>query len=150
MTTKDIGDLSPTNFKKENGKQNVSGKNSSKLVGDKGENLACEYLVKNGYKILGRNYRIKFGEIDIIARKKRKLFMKNEPAIHFVEVKALGCPTPQFYPEEHVNYRKQRKLRQLAEIWLSKNRYPQDIPYQIDVIAVSGDKINFFENAVNG
>ncbi|MCX6723326.1 MAG: YraN family protein, partial [Candidatus Staskawiczbacteria bacterium] len=42
---------------------------NTKDVGDKGEDLACEYLVKNGYKILGRNYRITFGEIDIIAKK---------------------------------------------------------------------------------
>ena len=46
---------------------------STKGLGDLGEKLACEYLVKNGYKILGRNYRITFGEIDIIAKKKFKL-----------------------------------------------------------------------------
>lgn len=45
-------------------------------VGDLGEKIACEYLVKKGYKILGKNYRITseknkvFGEIDIIARKR--------------------------------------------------------------------------------
>ena len=38
---------------------------STKDTGDKGEQIACGYLVNNGYKILGRNYRINFGEIDI-------------------------------------------------------------------------------------
>ncbi len=130
---------------------------STKDLGDKGEDLACEYLVKNGYKILGRNYRINFGEIDIIA-KKRGLFAGK--AIHFVEVKTLSG-NDNIYPEEHVDRRKQIKLRQLAEIWLSKNpsttlgtgKYPQDIPYQIDIVAISiiNNKpgIKFFENVVS-
>jgi putative endonuclease len=120
----------------------------TKELGDKGEKLACEYLVKNGYKIIGKNYRITFGEIDIIAKKKGWFADKT---IHFVEVKTLSG-NENIYPEEHVDRRKQVKLKQLAEIWLSQRKYPQDIPYQIDIIAVSitGDKseIKFFENVV--
>ena len=126
---------------------------STKKVGDIGEKLACEYLVKNGYKVIGKNYRINFGEIDIIT-KKRGLFA--DKTIHFVEVKMLKSVRPDtfqqggFYPEDHVNFKKRQKLRQLAEIWLSKNKYPQDIPYQIDVIAVMDEKIDFFENTIAG
>ena len=69
MDTKELGDLSPTNFDEKWGKKNIKEKNNSKLVGDKGEDLACEYLVKNGYKILERNCVLFCGEIDIIARK---------------------------------------------------------------------------------
>ena len=115
-------------------------------TGKLGEDLACEYLVKNGYKIIGRNYRINFGEIDIIAKKRGLLADK---AIHFVEVKSLSN-TETIFPEEHVNFKKQRKLRQLAEIWLSKNKISQNVPYQIDIISVSNDKIDFFENVVSG
>ena len=150
MDAKDLGDSSPTNFEGEYGKQNIGGKNTSKLVGDKGEKLACEYLVKNGYKILGRNYRINFGEIDIIAKKSWKLFGKNDKTIHFIEVKTLGCQTPQFYPEEKVDYKKQNKYRRLVEIWLSKSKFPQNYPCQVDIIAVSGSNIEFFENIVEG
>lgn len=120
---------------------------STKETGDFGERIACEYLVKNGYKILGKNYRINFGEIDIIAKK--------DKTIHFVEVKALGRHTSQcFFPEEHVNYKKQKKLKGLAEIWLEKQKMLQGIPYQIDIAAVSLDettgepKVDFFENVV--
>ena len=143
---------------------------ATKELGDRGEELACEYLVKNGYKILGRNYRITFGEIDIIAVKKFTLLNKihriliprrrdystggrlfADKTIHFVEVKTLSG-NDNIYPEEHVDRKKQIKLKQLAEIWLSKNKYPQDIPYQIDIVAVSfiSDKpeIKFFENIV--
>jgi len=127
--------------------------------------LACEYLVNNGYKILERNYRINFGEIDIIAGKKCGLmdfFKRINPsinsgqAIHFVEVKSLANPADDFFPEQRVDYKKQRKLKQLAEIWLSKNKMPQNTPCQIDIVAVlvngadSKPKIDFFENVVDG
>ena len=39
------------------------------IKGRQGENLAQEYLEKNGYKIIQKNYRTKFAEIDIIAKK---------------------------------------------------------------------------------
>ena len=124
---------------------------STKGLGDLGEKLACEYLVKNGYKILGRNYRITFGEIDIIAKKKFKLFGKNDKTIHFVEVKTLSGGN-NFYPEEHVNYKKQNKYKRLVEVWMKKNKFPQDYPCQVDVIAVSIDndepRIKHFENII--
>ena len=150
----------------------------TKELGKLGENLACEYLVKNGYKILERNYRISFGEIDIIARKKpaslnkifqilnfsseqnlfnrvKKLFSKVDKTIHFVEVKTI-VSNENFFPEERVDYKKQHKLRQLAEIWLEKNRFPQNHPCQIDVIGIVKDpyynttKLRYIPNAVEG
>lgn len=123
----------------------------TKELGNLGENLACEYLVKNGYNILGKNYRINFGEIDVICRKKQRLFAKSDKTIHFVEVKTLSGSS-NFYPEDRVDYKKQNKYKRLAEIWLSKNKLPEDIPYQVDIVAVSinnGDnKIEYFENVV--
>ena len=133
---------------------------STKQLGDLGEDLACEYLVKNGYKIIGKNYRISFGEIDIVARKKFKLFGKRDRAVHFVEVKTLDSSggrltsARNFYPEEHVDWKKQNKYKRLVEIWLLKNKFPQNYPCQVDVIAITmmGDepKIDFFENVVSG
>jgi len=124
----------------------------TKETGKLGEDLACEYLVKNGYNIIGRNYRISFGEIDIIANKKWRLFWKNSKTIHFVEVKALSNVSGVFSPEQRANWKKQDKVKRLAEIWLSKNKIPENTPYQIDIIAVSigfGEvEIKFFENVV--
>lgn len=119
----------------------------NKDIGQKGEDLACEYLVNNGYNILCRNFWSNIGEIDIIA-KKSGLFA--DKAIHFIEVKSSDKLSGGFFPEQRVNYKKQQKIIRLAEIWLSKNKYPEDVPYQIDVIAVSGNKIDFFENVVEG
>lgn len=124
----------------------------TKELGDLGEKIACEYLVKKGYKILGRNYRINFGEIDIIARKKFSFFARDK-AIHFVEVKTI-MNNDSFYPEERVDYRKQKKLNQLSQIWLEKNKFPQNHPYQIDVIGIlihetaRNAKLHYFPNVV--
>lgn len=140
----------------------------TKKLGALGERIACEYLVEKGYKILAKNYRISFGEIDIIAKRKRRFFTYNDKTIHFVEVKTLlvqsfhperneGFPTAvqAFFPEDHVNYKKQKKLRQLAQIWLEKKGFLQDYPYQIDIIGILVDKntrkteVKYFLNAVS-
>ncbi|OGZ74896.1 MAG: hypothetical protein A3A12_03555 [Candidatus Staskawiczbacteria bacterium RIFCSPLOWO2_01_FULL_43_17b] len=66
----------------------------------------------------------------------------------------MGNGQQDFFPEERVDYKKQRKLRNMAQIWLQKNNYPQDIPYQIDVIgilvneATRNAKLHYFPNAV--
>ena len=123
----------------------------TKELGNQGEQLACEYLVEKGFIILGRNYRITFGEIDIIAKKREQFLGKTQDIIHFVEVKSLATKASDFTPEQRVDYKKQRKLRQLAEIWLQKNKLPQTQPYQIDIISVTISPeviIDFFENAV--
>lgn len=121
----------------------------TKELGNLGEDLACEYLVNKGFKILGRNCVLTIGEIDIIAR--------NKGIIHFVEVKALQGQTLQgFFPEEHVDFKKQKKLARLAEIWLQKQKIAEDAPYQIDIISVLFNgagippEIDFFENVVAG
>jgi putative endonuclease len=108
---------------------------TAKELGEFGENLACGYLVKKGFKILGRNYRITFGELDIIARKKSLFFASRQP-IHFVEVKAI-IASGDFFPEDRVDERKQRKLRQLAQIWLKSHGFKPDHPHQIDVIGIT-------------
>lgn len=128
---------------------------NTKELGNLGEKIACEYLVNNGFKILCKNYRISFGEIDIIAKKKFRLFIKNDRVIHFVEVKTIISSDDSFLPENRVDYRKQRKLRQMAEIWLEKNKLPQNNPYQIDIIGISIDQefkkqnVRYFPNAIS-
>lgn len=148
---------------------------NTKELGDFGENVACEYLVNKGYKIVGRNYRISFGEIDIIAKKRlaplnkifeilipppaglfnrvKKLLVKRDKAIHFVEVKTIMSNNG-FFPEERVDAEKQRKLVRLSQIWLTKHNFSEEYPHQIDVIGITIDQyskkanVHYFENAV--
>jgi putative endonuclease len=78
-------------------------------LGEKGESLAEAYLTKKGYQILERNFRNRYGEIDLIARDKDEIV--------FVEVKARNSCCHGL-PCEAVNLRKQRKIQGVAEYYL--------------------------------
>lgn len=91
-----------------------------------GEEISSSYLLKQGYKILERNYRKPWGEIDIIAQKKKDLV--------FIEVKTLI--KPDFLGEESINNLKKKKLIKLAKLYLLEKKYPSEQSWQIDVIAI--------------
>ncbi len=96
------------------------------------EHYAAEYLKSKGYKILGHNYRKPWGEIDIIARKQGILI--------FVEVKANKKDIPGFEPELRVNSDKQYRMTRIARTYLSDFKYPENQPWQLDVLSVTFDK----------
>jgi len=80
-------------------------------IGEKGENIAVNFLKKLGYKIVVRNYTCAVGEVDIIAIEKK--------AVVFVEVKART--TDKFgAPKLAVNDRKQRQISKVALSYLKK------------------------------
>ena len=83
-----------------------------KLLGDRGERAAVKFLKSLGYKILAKQYRNDFGEIDIIAQ--------HEGASIFVEVKTRTS-TNDGLPFEAVDRRKQEKLTRTALAWLKKH-----------------------------
>ena len=96
------------------------------LLGRKGEDLAASYLRQQGYRLLARNYRQRYGEIDIIAR--------DGACIAFVEVKTRQAGSP-FLPFEAVSLRKQRQIARVAQAYLAANRL-FDTPARFDVISV--------------
>jgi putative endonuclease len=121
-----------------------------KGIGNFGERVAENYLKKNGYQILDRNFVFRIpenpqkGEIDIVAKK--------GDTISFIEVKTLKRKEG-FLPEDKVNFSKRKKLRVAAESWLMKNKVPLNSKWQIDVISIKIDsgkkvKIDHFENAI--
>uniref|UniRef100_A0A7V4NFZ5 UPF0102 protein ENT78_08320 n=1 Tax=Fervidobacterium pennivorans TaxID=93466 RepID=A0A7V4NFZ5_FERPE len=87
------------------------------------EELAVQFLKRNGYKIVERNYRTPFGEIDIIA-KFNKTYV-------FVEVKS-GTGV-RINPSERVDIKKYEKINRSAEYYLRGKRY---LKAQIDVIEI--------------
>ncbi len=96
-------------------------------IGEIGENISCEFLVKRGYKILDRNYRKKWGEIDIIAKKDKK--------IYFVEVKTVSRVT-NYLPEENVHPWKLKRLGRAIKTYLLEKNVSDETEWQFDVIAV--------------
>jgi putative endonuclease len=96
---------------------------NTKESGARGEDTAVAYLQSKGYRILERNYRSRYGEIDIIA--------ESAPYIVFVEVKARksGAVVP---GREAVDRRKQKKILQTAMLYLE--RYPSPFQPRFDVV----------------
>ena len=110
-------------------------------LGQSGEDLACQELVRRGYAILARRFRSRFGEIDIVAR--------SGETIVFVEVKAragdeFGGGAAAVTPW------KQRRIAQMAVDYLSRNRL-HDRPCRFDVVTVDmkddGPVIVVYEHA---
>lgn len=115
--------------------------NIQKQVGDCGEQAAAEYLEKQGYIILARNFRTGHGEVDIIARQ--------ENVLVFVEVKTRSS-NQYGYPEHSVTPRKRRHILSSAEEYI--HAHPEFHTWRLDVIAVEYEtgeaKITHFENAL--
>lgn len=99
---------------------------NNRKFGDAGEDLACRYLLKNGYEILERNkHYSRFCEIDIIAKYKK--------TIVFVEVKtrktnAYGTPA------EAITRTKYENIRKGVQYYLSENKVKD---YRIDVVGIT-------------
>jgi len=106
-------------------------------LGGSGEQRAVDYLKQHGYKIIERNWRNTWGELDIIASSGQELV--------FVEVRTLESPNFGV-PEESVGPRKQRQLAQLATAYVQKTKYEGD--WRIDVIAIDRNGLRHIENAV--
>lgn len=100
------------------------------VVGQIGEEIAVKHLVKQGFEILDRNYRKKYGEIDIVAKK--------DGILHFVEVKTVSCETvPDGYqPEENINFFKAKRLSNVIRTYLASGRVSHETEFQIDAMAV--------------
>jgi len=118
---------------------------SKKELGQFGEKIAEKFLRKKGYEILTTNFRLKWGEIDIVARKQEKIV--------FFEVKTI-FEKQGFLPEDQITPKKKRNLQRACQIFLSQNNIPLDSEWQIDVLAIEISrhplvvKIRHFENAI--
>ncbi|NLW25153.1 MAG: YraN family protein [Clostridia bacterium] len=102
----------------------------TKELGNLGENLAMEKLKDMGYKIICRNFTCRLGEIDIIAQDKDILV--------FIEVRSRKADTYGF-PSETVNFRKQQKLRKVAQYYLMINNL-ENVYCRFDVVSIIWNK----------
>ena len=120
-------------------------------LGKWGEQLAADFLIKQGYSILAQNARTPYGELDLVA-KQTGSFKRDETTIVSVEVKTRRSQS-HGYPEESVTTRKQEHLISAALHFLQENPDLKS-DWRIDVIAIEHYKnqepiIRHFENAIN-
>lgn len=102
-------------------------------LGARGEQAAAEFLISKGYEIIERNWRLSFGELDIIA--------KHDSELVFVEVKSrIGSNSNEAerYLFDTITFKKQQKLRQMAQIYLDRRFGDRQrrLPIRIDIIGV--------------
>ena len=96
-------------------------------TGKLGEDLAAQYLLKHGYKVLDRNFCTRLGELDIVCQKGQ--------AIVFVEVKTLLENEAGFEPELHFTREKMARMKKTIQVYLLQNNLA-DKDFQLDLIAL--------------
>ncbi|WP_248926391.1 YraN family protein [Paenibacillus hamazuiensis] len=98
-----------------------------KLLGAEGEKLALEHILQQNYKILAQNWRCRTGELDLIA--------EHEAVIVFIEVRTRRKTGTFGFAQESVDFRKQRKVRETAQVFLQQRRLA-DRQIRFDVVTV--------------
>jgi len=104
---------------------------SHNQLGKEAEQMAVDYLVKNGYEILHCNWRYSYYEIDIIAK-------KNE-LLRIIEVKALKTSGIK-YPEESVTKKKFKYLQKAADEFLFQNQQYRHVQFDVLSITINPQK----------
>lgn len=106
-------------------------KTQKQKIGGFGEDEAAQYLVKKGYKIIERNHRQKWGEIDIVA-------ISPDWVLVFVEVKALVAFEKEgISPEDNLTRDKLRKLQRTCQLYAnSHENLVNERGWQIDLVAI--------------
>lgn len=116
---------------------------TNKIIGNNGEKIAVNYLIKNNFEILEKNFRYKTGEIDVIC--------KDKDTIVFTEVKTRFSLKYGF-PSEAVTLSKQKKIIRTAQYYIMKKKF-RNYNFRFDVIEIFIDnftmdyKINLIKNA---
>lgn len=111
--------------------------NNNKKIGDFGENIASKYLVKNGFSILERNFRIGHDELDIIVK-------DPDGTLSFVEVKTRRSANHfiEFTPEDNMTPLKIKRLTRICE------KFANSHPWLIDDLA--GWRMDFIGIVISG
>ena len=100
--------------------------NFRQRLGATGEDAAARELTRRGYRILERNVRTRFGELDVVAR--------DGETVCFIEIKARRS-SAFGWPQEAITWQKQRHLVRLAQ-WYLKARHLPNVSARFDVVAL--------------
>ena len=102
-------------------------------LGQVGETLAAQHLARRGFRVLERNYRTRWGELDIVAFDGRILV--------FCEVKTRRSRHGAVWPLESVHPHKRRQVRRMASVWLhGRSDHPSAAVLRFDAIGVVLDQ----------
>lgn len=106
-------------------------------IGEKGEQIASNFLNKKGFEVIARNYRRKWGEIDIVAIKDNR--------VHFVEVKTVSRKSfgghfeqeiNNYKPEDNMHPWKIKRLSRAIQTFLLEKYKEKEPEWQLDLYSV--------------
>ena len=109
-------------------------KNKHISIGQLGEDITVRFFENRGFRVIERNYRKKWGEIDIIAEK--------DSVLHFVEVKSSSVKRffkdgkEAYRPEDHIHAYKKERLTRAVKTYLLENDISKDKNIEINAIIV--------------
>lgn len=113
-----------------------------KLIGRLGEDITCKFLMKLGFSILGKNFRRKCGELDIIS--------KNNGVIEFFEVKSISCEDIRnvtretldgYRPEDNIHPWKLKRLSRTIQSYLLDKKVSDETNWKFGFSVVFIDLI---------
>lgn len=111
---------------------------NKRRIGEAYERRAEAFLQEQGLRTLCRNFRNRYGEIDIVA--------KDGETTVFVEVK-YRRDAGKGLPQEAVGFRKQWKICRVSDYYRMIHKMGDFSPVRFDVVAICGEKISWFRNA---
>ncbi len=114
---------------------------NTREVGTNFEQMAADFLIKNGYRLLERNFRCRLGEIDLIAR--------DGDYLCFIEVKYRSS-TKKGFPAEAINYKKIHRITQTAQFYMLSHKLPEATPCRFDAIIILDKDISLIKAAFDG
>lgn len=101
----------------------------NKKIGDWGEDQACNFLQRRGYKIKDRNFHTRAGEIDIVA--------KNKDKVAFIEVKTReGSPEDGSAEQASRRGKKMQKMMKIARLYSKENNIAQKYTFVFEHVSV--------------
>lgn len=109
---------------------------TTREIGNIGEDFTADFLLKKGCMILGRNFTIRGGEIDIIAQKGN--------VIHFVEVKTRKL-RPLSPGEEAITQSKISHILKAANVYISKNEIELSCVFDVAIVTVANGSVRDFK-----
>lgn len=102
---------------------------SRRELGACGEQLAADLMERLGYRIVARNWRCRSGELDLVA--------DNGEVLAFVEVRSRTNTGTFGTPQESVDARKIRQVREVAQVYLHQSKWDGNTPIRFDVICAT-------------
>jgi len=115
-----------------------SEKINKRELGGRQEEKACRFLTEHGLTILERNYRVRPGEVDIIARE--------GDTVCFIEVK-YRASRKYGGANYAISAKKQQTICKVAQWYITSHHLPENGFYRFDAVLINGDEIQYLRNA---